>query len=101
MSLSYIRIAKTPEVDNVLTALRNRFNLLDEAEIIRFALSETYNKEVVDKAKHEDVHDAFYSALEEGGKIGDAYLAKKGIHRENMTEQELHDAVFDPPHDNA
>lgn len=53
MSLSYIRIAKTPDVEKVLSDLKARFSLLNEAEIIRFALSEVHNKEVEAKMEKE------------------------------------------------
>ena len=46
MSQSYIRIARTPDVEKVLSDLRTRFSLLNEAEIIKYALSEIHNKEV-------------------------------------------------------
>jgi hypothetical protein len=44
MSLSYIRIAKTPDVERVLSDLRAKFSLLNEAEIIKLALSEVHNR---------------------------------------------------------
>ncbi len=101
MSISYIRIARTPDVAKVLSDLRARFSLLNEAEIIKYALSEVHNKEVEDKMEHEQkVREAFYQAIEEGSKIGDKYLAEKGINRDNMSEQELYEAVFESPKDN-
>lgn len=95
MSLTYIRIAKTPDVERVLSDLRARFSLLNEAEIIRLALSEVHNKEMADKMEHEQkLREAFKHAIEEGGKRGDELLAQKGIKREHMTEQQIYDAFF-------
>jgi hypothetical protein len=95
MSQSYIRIARTPDVDKVLSGLRTRFSLLNEAEIIKLALSEVHNKEVEAKMeKEQKIREAFKYAMEEGGKRGDEILAEMGLKRENMTEQQLYDAVF-------
>lgn len=89
MSLNYIRIAKTPDVERVLSDLRARFSLLNEAEIIKLALSEVHNREMGDKLEREQkLREAFKRAVEEGGKRGDELLAQKGIKRENMTEQQ-------------
>ena len=44
--------------------------------------------------KEQKIREAFKYALEEGGKRGDELLAQMGIKRENMTEQQLYDAVF-------
>ena len=95
MSQNYIRIARTPDVEKVLSDLRTRFSLLNEAEIIKYALSEIHNKEVEAKIeKEQKIREAFKYAVEEGGKRGDELLAQRGIKRENMTEQQLYDAVF-------
>lgn len=97
MSLSYIRIAKTPDVERVLSDLRARFSLLNEAEIIKLALSEVHNREMEAKMDREQkLREAFKRAVEEGGKRGDELLAQKGIKRENMTEQQIYDAFIKP-----
>lgn len=44
--MSQIRLQKTPELEEVLTYLRSKYRLLSEAEIIKLALSEKYQKEV-------------------------------------------------------
>lgn len=44
--MSQIRLNKTPELDEVLAFLRNKYRLLSEAEIIKVALAEKYSKEV-------------------------------------------------------
>lgn len=95
MSQTYIRIAKTPDVERVLSDLRARFGLLNEAEIIRLALSEVHNKEMENKMEQEQkLREAFNHAIEEGGTRGDEFLSQKGIKRENMTEPELYEAIF-------
>ena len=48
MSQSHIRIARTPEVDKVISYLRIKYALLSEAEIVKLALSEKYQKEMRD-----------------------------------------------------
>ena len=95
MSQNYIRIARTPDVEKVLSDLRARFSLLNEAEIIKYALSKIHNKESdVKMEKEQKIREAFKYAVEEGGKRGDEILAEVDVKRENMTEQQIHDAVF-------
>ena len=94
MSQGYIRIARTPDVEKVLSDLRTRFSLLNEAEIIKYALSEAHNKELEEMEKEQKIREAFKYAVEEGGKRGDELLAEMGLKRENMTEQKIYDAVF-------
>jgi hypothetical protein len=94
MSQSYIRIARTPDVEKVLSDLRTRFSLLNEAEIIKYALSEAHNKELEEMEKEQKIREAFMYAVKEGGKRGDEILAEMGIKRENKTEQQLYEAVF-------
>lgn len=95
MSQGYIRIAKTPDVERVLSDLRTRFSLLNEAEIVKLALSEVHNKEVQAKMEREQkLREKFNHAVEEGGKTGDKLLAKKGLKRENVSEQEIYDTFL-------
>lgn len=99
MSLNYIRIAKTPDVEKVLIDLQARYSLLNEAEIVRLALSEVHTRQVEAKMEQEQkIREAFNQAVEEGGKQGDVILAKilakKGLKRKNMTEQQIYEAVF-------
>jgi len=42
MSQSQIRLTRTPEIDNALSFLRDKYPLLSEAEIIKMVLSEKY-----------------------------------------------------------
>ena len=97
MSQTSIRLVRTPDVDKVISYLRNRYNLLSEAEIIKLALSEKYQKEKEDSMdkNEQKLREKFNHAIEEGGKIGDKLLAKKGLKRENMTEQEIYDTFLD------
>ncbi len=97
MSQPSIRVIKTPDVDIVISFLRSRYNLLSEAEIIKLALSEKYQKEKVMAVEQNIVlREKLNHAIEEGGKVGDKLLAKKGINRENMTEQEIYDTFIKP-----
>lgn len=96
MSQTYIRIARTPEVEKVLSNLRRRFSLLDEAEIIKLALSEVDQKEKEKAPEQEQkLREKFYHAIEEAGKAGDKFLAKRGLKRENLTEQQIYDLFLD------
>lgn len=97
MSQQSIRVIKTPDVDIVISFLRSRYNLLSEAEIIKLALSEKYQKEKVMAVEQDIVlRQKLNRAIEEGGEIGDKLLAAKGLKRENMTEQEIYDAFIKP-----
>ena len=96
MPQSYIRIARTPEVKKAISDLQARYSLLSEAEIIKLALSEAYTRKAKDTLENEQkLRKAFNHAIEEGGKIGDKLLAKKGLKRENMTEQQIYDIFLD------
>lgn len=102
MSQNYIRIARTPEVDRTLADLRARFNLLSDAEIIKLLLSEAHNKDLEAKMeKEQKIREAFKYAVEKGGKRGDEILAQMGLKRENMSEQEIYEAVFKRPTKNS
>lgn len=102
MSQLSIRLVKTPEIDKVISYLRDRFHLLSEAEIIKLALSEMYKKEKAETVVEEEkLKKAFYHAVEEGGKIGDRLLSEKGLKREDLTEQEIYDLFLDTHKHNA
>ncbi len=63
MSQGYIRIARTTKVEKVLSDLRTRFSLLNEAEIIKLALSEVHQKEKERAPVHDQkLRDKFYHA---------------------------------------
>jgi hypothetical protein len=44
--MNQIRLQKTPEIAKVLSYLQSRYRILSEAEIIKVALSEKYQKEI-------------------------------------------------------
>ena len=90
MQQSHIRIARTPDVNKVLSYLREKLSLLSEAEIIKLALSEKYAKEQEDIEKQQNVKEAWEALKKEGPKLGDKLLAKKGLKRENMSEEDLY-----------
>ena len=96
MSQDYIRIARTPDVERVLSNLRSQYSLLNEAEIIKLALSEIQNK-VLETAmeREQKLREKFNRLIEKGGKVGDKLLAKKGLKRKNMTEQQIYDTFLD------
>lgn len=102
MPQSYIRIARTPKVNKVISDLRARYSLLSEAEIIKLVLSEVHNRKIEKTMENKQkLRKAYLHAIEEGGKIGDKLLAKKGLKRENMTEQQIYDAFLDTHKHNA
>lgn len=45
MTQSSIRLVRTPDIDRVISYLKDKYNLLSDAEIIKLALSEKYQKE--------------------------------------------------------
>lgn len=93
--MQQIRITKTQELEKVLSYLKDKYRLLSEAEIIKLALSEIHNKEVeATREKEQKLREEFYHAIEEGGKVGDKLLAKKGLKQENMTEQQIYDTFL-------
>lgn len=81
MSQSQIRLTRTPEVDVVLSYLHSKYNLLSEAEIIKMALSEKYQKEQEDKEKEIRIRAAWTDLKVEGKKFGDKLLKQKGLKR--------------------
>nr|MBA3724704.1 hypothetical protein [Candidatus Levybacteria bacterium] len=46
MAQLHIRIARTQELDRVLSYLKKRYSILSESEIIKVALSEKYKHEL-------------------------------------------------------
>lgn len=94
--MQQIRITRTPELDKVLASLKQKYQLLTEAEIIKVVLSEKYSKElgnanVVEKTQR--IRDAWKILKIEGKKLGDKFLAKKGLKQEDMSEEDLHDLL--------
>lgn len=93
--MNQIRLNKTPQIEKVLTFLKNKYRLLSEAEIIKVALSEKYLKEAEAIEKEERVKKAWERLKVAGKKIGDRMLAEKGLKREDVTEQQFYDLFFD------
>lgn len=96
MSQSYIRIARTPDVKKVISDLQTRYSLLSEAEIIKLALSEVYTRKTEEAMKSEQkLLKAYSQAMEEGRKIGDRMMKKKGLDPKKVTEQQFYDIFLD------
>ena len=96
MSQSYIRIARTPDVDRVISDLRARYSLLSEAEIIKLALSEAHTRKLEKTMKNEQkLRKAYRHAMEEGRKIGDRMMREKGLDPKKVTEQQFYDLFLD------
>ena len=100
--MNQIRVNKTPQIEKVLTFLKNKYQILSEAEIIKIALSEKYDKESAEKQslssnqeKEKQVKEAWERIKVEGKKIGDRLLAEKGLKREDVTEQQFYDLFLD------
>lgn len=103
--MNQIRVNKTPQIEKVLSFLKNKYQILSEAEIIKIALSEKYDKETLffnekeeskeKQAKEKRVKEAYARLMKEGKKIGDRLLKEKGLKRENLSEQEIYDLFFD------
>lgn len=93
--MNQIRLNKTPQIEKVLSFLKNKYHLLSEAEIIKVALSEKYLKEAEAIEKEEKLKKAWEHLKVEGKKIGDRMLAEKGLKREDVTEQQFYDLFLD------
>lgn len=93
--MNQIRLNKTPQIEKVLSFLKNKYHLLSEAEIIKVALSEKYLKEAEAIEKEQRVKKAWEYLKVEGKKIGDRMLAEKGLKRADVTEQQFYDLFLD------
>lgn len=94
--MTQIRLNKTPEMEKVLTYLQNKYQILSEAEIIKLALSEKYNKEKAGVTeKEQDLKEAYKHAMKEGKKIGIKLMREKGLDPDKVTEQQFHDLFLD------
>lgn len=95
--LSHIRLARTPELERVIAYLRNRYSLLSEAEIIKLALSEKYQKEIEkNMEKERQLRKAYHHAMEEGRKVGIKMIKDKGLDPDKVSEQEFYDTFLNP-----
>ena len=81
-----IRLSKTPELEEVLAFLRNKYRILSEAEIIKVALAEKYKKELGDSPLvDEETEKLIAKGLED---------VKHGRYTELRTDEEI-DKHFD------
>lgn len=94
MPQTQIRLARTPNINKVLAYLCSKYQLFSEADIIKLALSEKYNRELSEK--EERVKKAWEILKVEGKKIGDKLLSKKGLKRKDVTEQQFYDLFLAP-----
>lgn len=102
MSQVQIRLTRTPDINKVLSYLQDKYQLLSEADIIKLALSEKYNKEKEETLeKDQRVRDAYVHLMAEGKKIGDKLLAKKGLKREDVTEAQFYELFLNTHKHNA
>ena len=99
--MNQIRLTKTPDVEKVLNYLRDKYRLLSEAEIIKVVLSEKYYKEIGPMEKEQKLRQAYRHLMKEGKKIGDKLLAKKGLKREDVAEQQFYDLFLHTHKHNA
>jgi len=89
--MQQIRLTKTSELEKVLSYLRDKYRLLSEAEIIKMVLSEKYSRELTElKKKEQDIKRVWKELKIEGKKLGDKLLAKKGLKRKDMSEEDLY-----------
>lgn len=97
-----IRLNKTPEIEKVLDYLQSKYRILSEAEIIKVALSEKYNKERAGAMEEEqNLREAYAHLMKEGKKLGIKLMRKKGLDPDKVTEQEFYDLFFDTHKHNA
>jgi hypothetical protein len=105
--MQQIRLTKTSELEKVLSYLRDRYRLLSEAEIIKLALSEKYQRDLKPMEKEEDaekekkLREAFKRLMKEGRKIGIRLMKEKGLDPKKVTEQQFHDLFLDDHKHNA
>lgn len=102
MQQTHIRLTRTPEVERVISYLRNRYSLLSEAEILKLALSEKYQKEREEAMEKEQIlRGAYNHAMEEGKKVGIRLMKEKGLDPKKVTEREFYDTFLDTHRHNA
>ncbi len=87
-----IRLNKTPELEEVLAFLQRKYRLLSEAEIVKIALAEKYNREISDKDL--SLHNAWRNIKHEGKQLGEQLIKAKGLSKENLTEEDFYQKVL-------
>lgn len=97
MSQQQIRLTRTPDMNRILSYFRSKYELLSEAEIIKLAISEKYEKEqeVSDAEKDQEVRKAYAHLMKEGKKIGNRLMREKGLDPKKVTEQQFYDLFLD------
>ena len=91
-----IRLTKTPELKEVLSFLQRKYPVMSEAEIIKMALSEKYNQENQEVEKQKELKRSYNHLMSEGKKLGDKLLAKKGLKRKDVNEEQFYNLIIDP-----
>ncbi len=89
--MQQVRLTKTPQMAKVLSYLQKKYSLLSEAEIIKIALSEKYNKEV---EEGQDAKTAWEVLKIEGKKLGDKLLKAKGLKKEGVSEEQFYTTIL-------
>lgn len=96
MSQAQIRLTRTPDVKRVLAFLRNKYQLLSEADIIKLALSEKYIKEQEESLeKDQEIREAWEHLKKEGKKLGNKLMREKGLDPKKVTEQQFYNIFLD------
>ena len=98
MSQTQIRLTRNPDINKVLAFLQSKYQLLSEADIIKMALSEKFQKErenIFELQKERRVKEAWEYVKKEGKKLGDKMMREKGLDPKKVTEQEFYDLFLD------
>ena len=95
MAQVYVRLAKTPEVQKALSALKRKHSLLSEAEILKLALSKEYQHEQDEAEKYRKARKAHDHAMKEGRKIGIRLMKQRGLDPKKVTEQQFYELFLD------
>ncbi len=96
MSQTQIRLARTPDINKVLSFLRSKYQLLSEADIIKLALSEKFNQEREEiLEKEQQLKETYTHLMKEGKKFGYKLMKEKGLDPKKVTEQKFHDLILD------
>ena len=98
MSQTQIRLTRNPDINKVLSFLQSKYQLLSEADIIKMALSEKFQKErenIFELQKERRVKEAWEYVKKEGKKLGDKMMREKGLDPKKVTEQEFYDLFLD------
>ena len=92
--MNQIRLQKTPELERVLEYFKDKYRLLSEAEIIKVALSEKYHNESQEiPMKEQDIRKVYADLMRSGKKLGDRFLAKKGLKRKEVSEEDFYNLL--------